>query len=426
MYKLLIYLPVTAFLFFAGYLVSVFANAVYVDPDEIQTLFPELSERRRRQLQRLTSNPRAFIQVAFLVRISVAIFLGVLALLTARALMEMRLVPPIIIYIVIIPVFWSAGLVFLLSMPRRISPRQGKARVARFLPLINLIYLVSAPIISRLGKIAARRHGGEIAEDQKDDIVERAIESLAETSGITAPLIEEDEKEMIHQIFQLDVTEVEEIMIPRIDVIGIEAGATLDDIRALIRQHGYSRYPVFVGSIDNIVGLLKVKDLLVLDETEAQNFKLADHIREPLRVGEHRKIDQLLADFKRTRIHMAVVMDEFGGTAGIVTLEDILEEIVGEIEDEHNAAKDQDIVRLDNGSLEVSGACPLEDLAEALGVEMRQGEFETVGGMIYDMVGSVPVEGTFLTWENRKLRVVEVEGQRIKKVLVLPASPLSR
>jgi CBS domain containing-hemolysin-like protein len=215
-------------------------------------------------------------------------------------------------------------------------------------------------------------------------------------------------------------------MIPRIDVIGIEAGATLDDIRALIRQHGYSRYPVFVGSIDNIVGLLKVKDLLVLDETEAQNFKLADHIREPLRVGEHRKIDQLLADFKRTRIHMAVVMDEFGGTAGIVTLEDILEEIVGEIEDEHNAAKDQDIVRLDNGSLEVSGACPLEDLAEALGVEMRQGEFETVGGMIYDMVGSVPVEGTFLTWENRKLRVVEVEGQRIKKVLVLPASPLSR
>jgi magnesium and cobalt transporter len=113
-------------------------------------------------------------------------------------------------------------------------------------------------------------------------------------------------------------------------------------------------------------------------------------------------------------------MDEFGGTAGLVTLEDILEEIVGEIEDEHDTGQDQDITRLENGSFEVAGACPLEDLADELDLEIRQEEFETVGGMIYDMVGSVPTEGTSLSWENCKLKVLEVEGQRIKKILVTP------
>jgi CBS domain containing-hemolysin-like protein len=282
---------------------------------------------------------------------------------------------------------------------------------------------LSAPAILQLGRIASRPTPAEVSEDQKDDIVERAIESLAESAGISTPIIEEDEKEMIHQIFQLDVTEVEEIMIPRIDVIAIEAAAALGDIRDIIKKYGFSRYPVFEQNIDNIIGILKVKDLLTLDAQKLTDFELSNHIREPLRVGEHKKIDQLLADFKRTHIHMAIVMDEFGGTAGIVTLEDILEEIVGEIEDEHDTDKDRAVARRDDGVLEVSGAFPLEDLADELGLEIRREEFETVGGMIYDMVGSVPTEGTSLTWKNCKIKVLEVEGQRIKKVLVIPSLP---
>jgi CBS domain containing-hemolysin-like protein len=228
---------------------------------------------------------------------------------------------------------------------------------------------------------------------------------------------------MIHQIFQLDVTEVEEIMIPRINVIGIEAGASLADIRSLIEENGFSRYPVFEENIDRVIGILKVKDLLTLDTEKLSDFTLHDHIREPLRVGEHKKIDQLLADFKRTHTHMAIVMDEFGGTAGVVTLEDILEEIVGEIEDEHDTDKDRAVTRRGDGTLEVSGAFPLEDLARELGLEIRQEEFETVSGMIYDMVGSVPSEGTSMTWENCKIKVLEVEGQRIKRILVIPNMP---
>jgi putative hemolysin len=420
MLDLLIYLAATALLLFTGYLVSVFSNAVYVDPDEIRTFFPDLSEWRRRQTEKFISNPRSFMQVAFLVRISSAVALGVLALLIAQWITKYHLIPGLPIYVVVLAIFWMAALVSFIYLPRRISPGRAKTRMIRFLPLVNLIYIVSSPAITQLGKISTGRAPREITEDEKDDIVERAIESLAESAGIPSPIIEEDEKEMIHQIFQLDVTEAEEIMIPRINVTGIESGASLDDIRAITEKFGFSRYPVYKGSIDNIIGIINVKDLLILTEDERDDFKLTDHMREPLRIGEHKKIDQLLADFRKNKTHLAIVMDEFGDTAGVVTLEDILEEIVGEIEDEHDPEQDQDIIRLQNGSLEVTGACPLEDLAEELDLEIDQDEFETVGGMIYDMVGSVPAEGSTLSWQNCKMKILEIEGQRIRKILVMP------
>jgi CBS domain containing-hemolysin-like protein len=212
-------------------------------------------------------------------------------------------------------------------------------------------------------------------------------------------------------------------MVPRIRVTGLAKDTDLETIRRTVDEHGFSRYPVFDGTIDNILGVLYVKDLLLLDDAARQNFVLTEHIREPLMVSERKKIDQLLAEFKKTKTHIAIVIDEFGGISGLVTLEDILEEIVGEIEDEHDPEQARDIMRLDNGSFEVSGACPLEDLAEELDIELQSDEFETVGGMIYDLVGSVPTEGISLSWENNKIKVLEVEGQRIVRVLVTPVNP---
>ncbi len=420
MVDLAIYLVVSAVLLFMAYLVSVFSNAIYVDPEEIRTFFPDLSEGRKRQLEKFISNPRAFMQVAFLVRISSALGLGIMGLQIARWVISYRLIPAIAVYVLILAAFWIAALVLIIYLPRRLSPQQAKSKLIRFLPLVNMIYILSSPAIAQLGKISSGRTPREISEEEKDDIVERAIESLAESAGIPSPIIEEDEKEMIHQIFQLDVTEAEEIMIPRINVTGIESSDNFDRVRELTGKFGFSRYPVYEGTIDNIIGIINVKDLLILSDHDHQNFRLTEHMREPLRVGEHKKIDQLLADFKRTKTHMAIVMDEFGGTAGLVTLEDILEEIVGEIEDEHDPEQSRDIVRLANGALEVDGACPLEDLADELDIELQQDDFETVGGMIYDMVGSVPSEGTLLSWKNCKLKVLKIEGQRIVKILVSP------
>jgi CBS domain containing-hemolysin-like protein len=423
MIDLFIYIAISAVLLFVGYLVSVFSDAIYVDPEEIRTFFPDMSRWRRDQMEKFISNPRAFMQVAFVVRVTAAIALGILAYQVAQCLdAHLRLSAPATFFVIFI-IYWIVTLVFFIYLPRRMSPERAKPKLIRFLPLVNLLYIFSRPTLNLLGRISARKTPREVSEDEKDDIVERAIETLAESAGITSPIIEEDEKEMIHQIFQLDVTEAEEIMVPRIHITGIPTSATLEDIQRLVLEHGYSRYPVFKDTIDDIIGIINVKDLLVLDDSGRENFVLTDFVRTPLRVGQHKKIDQLLADFKRTKTHMALVLDEFGGTAGVVTLEDILEEIVGEIEDEHDPETDQSIVRTENGSYEVDGACPLEDLAEELDIEIEQDEFETVGGMIYDMVGSVPHEGVSLTWQNCRLKVLEVDGQRIKKVLVIPTVP---
>jgi len=417
---LFLYIIVSVLLLAAGYLFSVFSNAIYIDPDEIRTLFPALSVGRRAHLEEIISKPRAFMQVAFLVRISAAIALGVVALLMARQIADWRLVPAVGVYLATVGVCWILALICFIYLPRRVSPQEGKSRLLRFLPFVTGVYLISIPAIRLFTKISSRRTGREITEAEKDDIVERAIESLAESAGIESPIIEEDEKEMIHQIFQLDVTEVEEIMVPRIRVIGLEAETSWDQIREMVERYGFSRFPVYTETIDNVIGILNVKDLLILSETERRDFVLTDYIREPLRVGEHKKIDQLLAEFKRHKVHMAIVMDEFGGTAGLVTLEDILEEIVGEIEDEHDTEQKPHIIRQKNGSFEVSGACPLEDLAEELGIETGREEFETVGGLIYDLVGSVPTEGTWVSWEKCRIKVQQIEGQRIRKVLVIP------
>ncbi|MEZ5359916.1 MAG: hemolysin family protein [Candidatus Zixiibacteriota bacterium] len=416
---LLGYIALTAIILLLGYLVSVFSNAVYIDPDEIKEIFPELSERRRRRLQQFIADPRAFFQIGLVVRISGSIFLGVLSMLISLTILELLTIPPYPVYFIILAIIWTLTAIMFIYLPRRQSIEKATAKLVKFLPLMGLIYMAISPFTTRLSRLS-RSPQAEVSEDQKDDIVERAIETLAESAGIGSPIIEEDEKEMIHQIFQLDVTEVEEIMMPRIRITGIPSKSTLEKIQSIVAEHGFSRYPVFEESLDDIKGILYVKDLLLLDEDHRKSFNLLEHIREPLVVGEHKKIDDLLSEFRKTKTHMAIVIDEFGGTAGLVTLEDILEEIVGDIEDEHDPEQTKDIQELTNGAFEVDGTYPLWELALKLGIELEQDEFETVGGMIYDQVGSVPSEGTSLTWQQCRIKVLDVNGQRISRVLVVP------
>ena len=420
MLKIALYGILTAALLAGGYIISVFSNAVFIEPDQIRELFPDMSDRRKRELERFAADPRAFFQIAYLVRISSALGLGLLGLLIAQQLIAFRFLPPASIYILVAVVIWPATMLFFIYLPRRASPVKIGSGVIRLLPLVNLIYRLGLPIISALRRLPQRAGASEITEEQKDDIVERAIETLAESAGISTPLIEEDEKEMIHGIFQLDVTEVQEVMVPRVNIIALAADADAETVRDTVRKYGYSRYPVFQGTIDNIIGIVPVKDLLLLSQSEQSDFHLDRHVRKPLRVGPRKKIDQLLSEFKKTKTHMAVVVDEFGGTAGLITLEDILEEIVGDIQDEHDPDFQEDIIRLPGGNLEVSGACSLEDLADELDMELDQEEFETVAGLIYDLVGSIPAEGIDLTWKSARLKVLKVEGQQIKRVLVTP------
>lgn len=422
MLELILYLALTGLLLSIGYIVTVFSKIVLLDAREIADTFPDLSPRKKKQLERLTSHPRTLIQVAFAIRLTSALALGILSLAIAQRLTELLFVPSPAAYTVLFLVVWTITLILFLYFPRQVFSYQSHSSIIHFLPLITFLYCLSAPVVVPLGRFFGKKNQVSSSTDQRGEIVERAIETLAESAGVAGPIIEEDEKEMIHQIFRLDITEAEEIMIPRVNIIALEKTASLPVIRDTIRQFGYSRYPVYDGTIDHIIGIAAVKDLLLLTKEQIDNFQLTAHVRKPLRVGEHKKIDQLLAEFKKTRTHMAIVVDEFGGTAGLVTMEDILEEIVGDIQDEYDPGSTPEIVRLSNGQLEVTGNCPLKDLSEAINLDSMPEEFETVGGLVYDLVGSIPVEGAILTWQNHILKVISVEGQRIRKILVIPPS----
>jgi len=240
---------------------------------------------------------------------------------------------------------------------------------------------------------------------------EKELSSIEEVSEL-----EEDEKRMVSRIIEFGDTSVKEIMVPRIDIVCASLDISLNKVKELIRKHGHTRIPVYRDSIDNIIGILHAKDLLSI-EGEA-DLDLSKLVRKPYFIPESKKIDELLKEMKKEKIHLAVVVDEYGGTAGLVTMEDILEEIVGEIQDEYDMEEEK-IKKIDEQNSRVSASLSIEDLNEALGTDIPEKEFETVGGYIYDLVGSVPKEGEVLESSGLKFIVEKVVGQRIKTVKVV-------
>ncbi|KPK99830.1 MAG: hypothetical protein AMJ91_06120 [candidate division Zixibacteria bacterium SM23_73_3] len=238
--------------------------------------------------------------------------------------------------------------------------------------------------------------------------------------------LEEEERKMIHGVVELGETQVKEIMRPRPDMICVEENSTWEQIRELVRKHGHSRIPIYKENIDNITGIIYVKDLFLQGTDQERTMQLPSLTRKAYFIPESKKVDALLKEFKRDKNHMAIVLDEYGGTAGLVTLEDILEEIVGEIQDEYDK-EIPPIQKLDRRTYRVDAQLSIEDLNETLGTRIEEKGFETVGGFIYDLVGSVPEQGRVLEYKSDechlKLLIEKVEGQRIKTVRITLTSP---
>jgi putative hemolysin len=241
--------------------------------------------------------------------------------------------------------------------------------------------------------------------------------------------LDADERAMIRSIFSFHDTAVREIMVPRIDVVGFELGTPLPDVIAMVNECHHSRLPVYEGSIDKVVGVLYAKDLLDLvrdGRVAAEGRALADLMRPAYFVPESKKIDEVLDEFRTKRNHMAVVIDEYGGTAGIVTLEDVLEEIVGEIEDEFD--EDESLVTwVDAATLHVDPKIDLEDLARVLGRPVPADpdeSSETLGGLIYEAAGNVPAAGDMVRLGDLEITVERVEDQRILQATILSPQPL--
>jgi len=404
--------------YFVAYIVSLFSLAVYIDPDDIEKSFPGVSARRRRFMQKLVGDPRAFVQVAAICKSFVLIFISVATDRLMSDLAGAYGIEDLPVRLAGLLVAWILYIIIGEYMPRRSARKAISDRMVRFLWLVSLLYLIFLPVVRAYRRaLAGILMDTPVTEEEKEDIVERAIETLAEQAGIGESIIEDDKKEMIGNIFLLDQTVAREIMIPRIDVVGIEKSMSFRDIRALVSRDGHSRYPVFDETMDKVMGLIYVKDLFNKLPGPGEVFAISDHLREPYFVPESKVISELLREFKTKHLHIAMVADEYGGVAGLVTLEDIIEEIFGEIQDEHDW-EEAEFTILKDGSYLVSPGMLVEELQEKLDTDYEQSDYDTVGGLIYDLVGSVPKEGQRLRWHELEFEVVRVEGQRIISVRV--------
>ncbi len=233
-------------------------------------------------------------------------------------------------------------------------------------------------------------------------------------------ILEADEQKMISSIFELGGTIVKEVMIPRIDMECVDITMKIDDFLDLVKETGHSRYPTYKTTVDEITGIIYTKDVLLAAKNPNWNKELSlkdMSIRNPYFIPETKKVDNLLRELKKNKMHIAIVVDEHGGTAGLVTLEDLIEEIVGEIFDEYDV---EEILfkKIDEKHTRVEAKTRLEEINEELDLKLPDKDFETLSGFIYDLVGKVPEEGEKIQYNNINFTVEKVEGQRISTVII--------
>ncbi len=252
----------------------------------------------------------------------------------------------------------------------------------------------------------------EYSEDLAEQINMANGDEQEEESGL-----EPHERMMITSILKLDQTTAREIMIPRMDIVGAPSSHSLSQIAELMADSGHSRIPVYGDTLDSVIGVLHSRDMLgTLDETE-KDQDIALVVRTPLFIPEAKRLDDLLRDFQDKRIQIAIVVDEYGGTAGLVTIEDLLEEIVGEIEDEFDSGESITEMISDDEAI-MDAKIPLDDVNEVFGLNLQGDGFDTLGGLIYHELGKVPVPGDELERDGIRLQILTTLGRRIKRVTV--------
>src|SRR5690606_26794444 len=263
-------------------------------------------------------------------------------------------------------------------------------------------------------RVAGRRDPG----GEETSLIAEEIQSVV-NEGEREGLLETRAGRMIHRIMELSEEDVGAVMTPRTEMFCIHRDVSLSDARLALLDAGHSRVPVIGDSPDDIVGLLYAKDLLRRSGNGDEDLPLTSILREPFYIPETTAVDQLLERMKRERFHMAIVLDEYGGVLGLVTLEDILEEIVGEIEDEHDQAEEEPILQIDEWVAEVDGRVHIDDLNERFNYNLPEDEdFDTIGGFVFSELGHVPEVGETLTWQSLRMTVVEADKRRIIKLRI--------
>ena len=308
----------------------------------------------------------------------------------------------LVLYLVLEKVF--VGAVAFISRERIV-----KIFMPVFTPLFFLFKLLVFPAY-KFAMYLVKKEDIRLDDEEDREDEERAFIDVATEEGI----IEEGEKELIKGVLEFGDTIVREVMTPRTDIIAVNEDISYEKLIEKFKEAKHSRLPVYKDSVDNIIGIVHLKDVLASDR---EKFKLAKIIQKPYFIPETKKVLELLREMQNNKLKMAIVLDEYGGTAGVVTIEDLVEEIVGEIEDEHDIAKNV-IQKISDTAYLVDGSCNIHFFMEETGIELDFEDVDTMGGVVFTIFGRIPKEGESIEYENLKITVEKMIHRRVKTIKI--------
>ena len=307
-----------------------------------------------------------------------------------------------------------------IAIPLAIARHVGEMTIAFCVPILRILHVILYPAVALMNVIdrLVGHAAGPQTEEQEQQAVEEQILTAVE-DGEKEGIVDEQEREMIESVIEFRNVRVNEVMIARRDIVAMDCEMGLTMVREVFERTGNSRIPVYEGTLDQIIGVLYARDLLQLVGEAAGAFDMRKAIRPAFFVPETKPLRELLRDFRTLKVHMAIVLDEYGGTAGLVTIEDVLEQLVGEISDEHEPQEVAKLRKIDEKTWEVDARMTLEDLNEVLPVNLPEdGEIQTLGGYVSTSIGRIPETGATVDLPGVRFTVIDAEPQRINRLRV--------
>ena len=281
-----------------------------------------------------------------------------------------------------------------------------------FTPFIFVINKLSLLVLKLVG-VDPNKKAESITEDELRTIVE-----VSHEEGV----IETEEKKMINNVFDFGDSVAKDVMVPRIDMAFVDVNASYEEVIEIFRQEKYTRFPVYEETTDNVIGILNVKDILLAGERE--QFSVRDYLRAPYYTYEFKKVSELMVEMKKANVNIIIVLDEYGATAGLITLEDMLEEIVGDIRDEYDEDEENELVEIAANEYVVEGSMKLDDLNDRLELKLESEDYDSVGGLVIGLLDHLPEEGEDVVFDNVRLVVDRVEKNRIDRIHLYILNPV--
>lgn len=307
--------------------------------------------------------------------------------------------------------------------PKTLSTIKADSISLKIAGIINVLMIVLTPVIFLINKLSlgVLFLFGVKASDGNRVMTEEELRTIVDVGQETG-VIEDEERAMIHNVFDFGDAEAKEVMIPRIDMTFVHIDADYNEVLKIYKQDMFTRLPVYEESTDNVVGIINMKDLLLIENTD--NFSIRDIMREPYFTYEHKNTSDLFLEMKKSSISLAIVLDEYGVTAGLITLEDLIEEIVGEIRDEYDTDEIDDITRLSDREYLVLGSANLEDVSDELNLHLESDDYDTIGGYCLEKLDHLPERNEIIiTDDDVLLRIEAVDKNRIEKVYIKLPEP---